>query len=546
MKKWLVVSCIVISMLTVISCGNILNTSTTKGSLAINIEEAMSRTLLPNISMDISYYIVAGSGPSNSSFSDTITVAGTITKTNLFVGTWTITVDAYNASNEKIGSASQTATVTPNATSQVSMIVIPLIGNGSFQYTLTWPSDAGISAPSVVGEIYQLNQDPISVVFTINGDSASYSTDLPAGYYAFGLALLDGTETVWSSNPIAFRIVTGATTSGQTELNGDELAMYGNLDINVGVDLKNPITIGLNGSATSITTNESLTVAANISGTPDIIEWFLDGQYISSLNDQTSATINAGLGVGRHCLSIIVLESTIIGSEDFWFDVTLPDQSSGIAEDFEDGQAQGWNLGGNWSIENGVLNSIPTATTNWKAGYYSSSTFGGAMEYKATINASDAVYPFYSKGIAIGSTNPVTNGMTDGVYFTIAGNASNYYDFWVGKGNGSGDVEWWTGWTDYSYTPTTVTLKIITDGAGVFYFYINDYLVYSFTDTSIGAGYVGVFYFDGDDGYGNGNVFNIDNVYLTYEPVTTIYPVAAYFKQPMAVKMKADLTKHLR
>ncbi|MFA5851234.1 MAG: hypothetical protein WC820_00905 [Spirochaetales bacterium] len=545
MKKWLMMPLLILVVLGVMSCGNTLVPST-KGSLSINIGAAMARTLLPDISMDISSFEISGTGPSGSSFNETVYATGTTTVTNLLVGQWTVRIDAYNSSAQKIGSVSKTATVTPNASTQVSMIVVPLTGNGTFQYTLTWPDEVALTSPSVAGAIYELETEPVPVTFELDGNSATYSADLPAGYYAFGLALLDGETIVWSSNPVAFRIVEGATTSGSTDLTGNEIAMYGNLDIDVGVDLQNPIDIALVGSATSITTAGSLNVDATISGTPDFIEWFLDGQWVSELDDLDSVNVGTGLGVGRHCLSILVLEGTTIGSEDYWFDVTQAEQANGIAEDFEDGLAQGWTLDDNWSIANGVLNSVPTYTEAWKNGYFSDSTFGGALEYRATFNASYAPYPYYTKGIAIGSTNPAVDGTTDGLYFAMAGNGNDYYSYWIGKGDGLGDMEWWTGWIDYASLPTTVIMKIVSDGAGTFYFYMNDDLVYTTTDTSIGTGYVGLFYYDGDDGYGNGNVFDVDNVNLSYVPVTSKFPALSFFKQPQAVKAGADLTKRVK
>lgn len=545
MKKWLTMPLLILVALGVMSCGNTLIPST-KGTLSINIGTAMAKTLLPDISMDISTFEISGTGPSGSTFSETAYQTGTITVTNLLVGQWTVKIDGYNSSAQKIGSATKTASVTPNASTSVSMIIAPLTGNGTFQYTLTWPAEVSLTSPSVMGGIYELEADPIPVTFELDGNSATYSTDLPAGYYAFGLGLLDGETTMWSSNPVAFRIVEGATTSGRTDLTGNEIAMYGNLDIDVGVDLQNPIDITLAGSATSITTAQSLTVDATMSRTPDMIEWFLDGQWIPELDDLESVNVGAGLGVGRHCISILVLEGTILGSEDFWFDVTQAEQASGIDEDFEDGLAQGWTLDDNWSLANGVLSSVPTYTLAWKDGYFSDSTFGGALEYRATINASYAIYPHYAKGIAIGSTNPVVDGVTDGLYFTLGGNGSESYSFWVGKGDGSGDMEWWSEWIDYGSSPTMVTMKIVADGTGTFYFYLNDDLVYTTTDTSIGTGYVGLFYYDGNDGSGNGNVFDVDNVNLSYAPVTSKFPAVSFFKQPQAVKAGADLTKRTK
>lgn len=542
MKKLSLAFLMVLILMGVTSCGSPVSLST-KGNLSVAISSLVARTLLPDIDMEVDHFEVLGTGPSGASFTRTLTGAGSVTVENLLVGSWTIVVDAYNAAGQRIGSCESSATVTPNATSTVAMIVVPLTGNGAFQYVLTWPEAANITSPRVVGTIVSAPSNSFGITFGVDGTTASYDENLPAGYYGLYVTLYDGDNPIWNSNFIAFRVVAGATTSGQTDLTGDELALYGSLAITVGVNLQNPIDITLTGSASSITTAETLTVDTTVSGTPDEYAWFLDGQLYSQEN-LSSITVGPGFGVGRHCLSLAVVEGSIIGSEDYWFDVTPAVPSTGIAEDFNDGLAQGWVLGGNYVVGNNVLTSTPNSSEIWKSAYYSSGTFSGAFEYKATFDTSNDAASHYTKSIMIGSVSPVTMGSCDGLWFSVAGNSTDGYSWWVGKRNSSGGLDYWTDWQTYGSYPTTTTLKIVTDGSGSFYFYFNADLVYTLADTSFGTGYVGTCFYDGS---GGANTFTTDDVYLTPTTVPASMKLSLQrYKAPGAMKAGASPTKWIK
>ncbi|HEY9054241.1 MAG TPA: hypothetical protein VIO60_05425, partial [Rectinemataceae bacterium] len=346
MKRWMAIPFVLVATLGMISCGALLPSG--EGSLTIRVGAIMGKTLLPDVDMDIDSFDILGEGPDGETFTRTLEAEGSVTVTELGAGIWTVTVNAYNEAGQLIGSDEAEVTVAANATSYATLVVVPLTGNGTFEYTLTWPEAAGLENPSVQAQILDNYADPVPFDMPVDGLGAFGSVDLPAGYYAFQLTLLDGAETVWTSNLIAFRIVAGALTSGQTALTGSELGVTGSLHITVGVDMQNPIGITLNGSADVITTAETLTVGAEFSeGGLDGFGWFLDGTFLGeSLVDVAEVTVGPGFSVGRHCLSVLVLKGEVIGSEDYWFDVIEAQGGDGadFFEDFNDGLAQGWVL----------------------------------------------------------------------------------------------------------------------------------------------------------------------------------------------------------
>lgn len=515
-----------------------------KGTLCIRTTSMTAKTLFPGVDMDIDTIEVTGDGPSSSSFSRTLEQDATIYIDDLLAGTWHLSANGYNAAHERIGSCdSVSAIVEGNATTTASMIIVPLSGNGTFSYTLTWPDEIHFTSPEATGQILTPDMEPTDIALTINGNTATYSSDLPAGYYAFFLTLKNNGEEVWTSNPGAFRIVAGATTSGSAELDGSEIRLYGTLDLEIGVDMKDPLEIELTGSTDTITDSEMIDISASIDQTPDEYSWYLDGGIATSASAD-SITLGPNLSVGTHCVSLLAVKGTVLGAEDYYFTVTP--SGNRIAETFDDGLAQGWSLeNGFWEIADGALHTDPSSTNAWKSAYYGTNTFNGAMEYRVTVDASEAIYTNYTKSIFIGSVNPVIDNICPGLTFGLAG-APGSYSYWIGKVNSLGTLDYWTNWLVWAGTDATVTMKIVADGEGNFSFYLNDDLAYSVTDTSIEEGYVGLAYFDGNSTGSGDNLATFDDAFLTPTESTSIRSMVSLFKAPQAVKPGADPTGHRR
>lgn len=349
-----------------------------KGQLVLNLSDAINRTLLPDISMEVHHYEIYGTGPSGAQFAVTGQPQQTVTVEGLRTGLWHVMVDAYNANSEKIGSTSGDAEVLPNQIVTLSMIVVPLEGNGRLRYTLTWPSDAGVAHPQVTGTLFILNQDPIEVTVPVQGTTAVLDQELPAGYSAFSLTLKDGDKTAWTGNPVACRIVANQTTSGRTDLQRNDLTLYGDLAIQIGADLQNPLQMSLSAPKTRITTLETLVITASLAQVPSAWAWYLDGSQLQD-SGYTAMTVGPNLAVGRHRLTLLVLNGVVLSSADFVFEV---EPAGGFVEDFNDGLAQGWNLHGNFAVQNAMLYSNPAYTDSWKGCEYGQSQFAGAFEYK--------------------------------------------------------------------------------------------------------------------------------------------------------------------
>ena len=96
---------------------------TTKGALSISINSsrfAASRSVTPETDMTPSTYVISGSGPGGETFERTSTGAAANVY-DLATGNWTITVTAYNNSNEQIGWGESLVPVTASIVSDASV-----------------------------------------------------------------------------------------------------------------------------------------------------------------------------------------------------------------------------------------------------------------------------------------------------------------------------------------------------------------------------------------------------------------------------------------
>ena len=520
--RWVKFAMIILAIgISIISC----ELCIPKGNLCITIEKSSdmaAKTLLqPDIDWQVYKYLIRGVNDSGNSFEEEYFSTGAYTIESLVVGTWTITAEAYNASDERIGSCGKTVLISKNATTSVSMTVAPIKGTGSLSLGISWPKDLNIISPSVEGIITDAQDNTREFECDIDDNSATYNMDLQNGYFTFDLRLLSGDTNIWHGNPQAFRIVTGKTTNAYISLTKSELS--GDLEVTINIDLENPLNLTLTSSASIITTNDTITINSAIDKAPDSWHWYLDGTPVSTA--EHSLSLGPSLAVGRHWVSLIVKKGAILGSADCIFDVIEVEASSGINEDFNDGLAQGWEMDSDhWKLENSKLMRYGMGNGRWEIAYYSDSEFNGAFSYQTDISMKSG-YPFVAKGLFIHCCPAPPLFVTDvdelaGYIFMIDGDQYNGYGFWVGRSDGKGNLDW-SGWIEYTPTPSIITMKVVTDGAGYFIAYLNDDPVFYFTDNSpFTEGYVGLATYDAKPGYEY--ISSYDNVRLITNPSSSV------------------------
>ena len=196
------------------------------GSLILFLSSPLkSNTIVPPLDMNIVSYNISGSGPGNASFSQPGVTAATSTfsQNDLAVGEWTITVDAYNAGQQLIGSGSTAVAIEAGQTAQATVQVVPLSGTGMLTINISWTAGL-ISVPAVSATLTSAGGAAQGLTFTFGTNSASYASGntLSAGYYSLALQVMDGGNAVWGFFD-AVRILSGQTTTASFNLTSQDL-----------------------------------------------------------------------------------------------------------------------------------------------------------------------------------------------------------------------------------------------------------------------------------------------------------------------------------
>lgn len=290
----------------------------------------------------------------------------------------------------------------------------------------------------------------------------------------------------------------------------------GDLSLSADVDLQNPLRLEISGSATALGPGGTMTLTAAADRVPDEWKWYLDGEPLSG--GTASISLGPDLPAGIHCATVVARKGAVTGSADRQFEVR---PFLEIDEDFSDGMAQGWEMEPEcWQVTDGrLLRSCALAGT-WRNAYFSACRYSGAFTCQVDLTAISSSN-MWAKGIFIQCAAPNLADRTVSIAFCVSGTKSEC-SFWVGTcGNGAEPIRW-SNWVPYPNEAETLTMKIVTDGAGNNFCYLNGDLVYRWKEESLLAGYVGL---TGFDGMGElAEVYAFDNVKLTRNADDFVYP----------------------
>lgn len=327
------------SLLLLFSCDNqqLEESNLEGGSLLIDINSEVSRTLTPEISMEIdSYEIIAtGPNPATDEIKESISInKPTLAKKGLAVGHWSIRVNAKNTAGKVIAKAYSPFTIENRKETNLRLTVEPILNEvGTFLVDVSWP--ATVINPVIEAEIYDGPSgrplDPPPVFKIENNKVTCNSNEIWAGYYTLEIQLFSGTDTepLWGK-AVSFRIIAGETTSYTevlTEAQTDKpgiLVPAGTGAITITEKLNNPAVISFTGNKATITTLESMNITAAVTGadnnTSFTYKWFLNGD---ELTGETSSNITLkGLTVGNYWLDVLAENGSTISSGTIQFTVT--------------------------------------------------------------------------------------------------------------------------------------------------------------------------------------------------------------------------------
>jgi hypothetical protein len=321
MKKALLVA--VLSSVVLVSCPIGMPRSDSLGLLQLRISASSmaAKTILPPLVMDVASYAVSGDGPASASFSQTGLTGASVIQSSLVAGPWTITVDAFNAVHELIGSGSVAVSIEAGLTTQASVEVTSLEGAGTLTIDLSWVSGLFPILPSMVGVLTPVGGDGRNCVFTAGENSLSYTSGktLSAGYYSLEMQLIDQAVVTWGCFE-SVRILKDQTTSAIFNLMAEDINT-GGIELLITPSLQGPITVTISGQQAALPQGAEMTATATTSDDPvDSCQWYLNGKSLAG-KTYPSITLGSDLVEGNYRLDFGARKGNILVSASTRFSV---------------------------------------------------------------------------------------------------------------------------------------------------------------------------------------------------------------------------------
>lgn len=290
MKKYGIFITLFIAIL-IASCSNQSEEINT-GIIKISIEDQVSsRSIDTNVDLATSYYVVTANGPADSSFTLNLSSSSPqAEKTGIYVGDWTLSVVAYNAGDVAIGVGSQNITVQPKRTTNASIRVKEIEGEGKFTVAIE-----GSTAPSIVYTAHVFKNENGTLVeveekeLTKNDNLLKAEFSLANGFYIYSIT---ANVELDLPSPESFRIIAGDTISVSMIAAENPL---GNLSFQISNGIKDTPSVSVMSAYIDVYDGEETTLVANCNGFyPISYCWYVDGNQIEGNTRSIDYTFNEG------------------------------------------------------------------------------------------------------------------------------------------------------------------------------------------------------------------------------------------------------------
>lgn len=423
MKKVLLV---LVSILMLLSSCSLDQTATGKGTISLVIGDVVSRSVDSGISMSTSYYLVSGALSDNSeSFSNENTTGNTFTK-EVTTGTWIITVDAYNSSDIRIGTGSESLVVTEGGENSCTVYVNELEGSGTLTVSITAATvNSGLTA--TVSTYGGATTQTISLTAS-DSDSTLYTgtfTSLANGYYM--LQIMDGTSQVALTT---LRMVNSASMHYSGTYEASTGAITGSIAI---VDnIKSTATAYISLSNSSLAPTDTLTAYAGSSTSVTCTySWLLNNVPIVENSSSSSLSYDlsssAYVKEGDNTLQVIIIATDGSAMCDATRTITITEDATitainSLLKPFESSNlspSSGSNTGtmsGTIALTDTVLNVIT---------YDPSTNTSTTTKFGTVTSTSDVTFNFDVSGDSSTYANVTLSGAIS-VLYTGATEAVSY------------------------------------------------------------------------------------------------------------------------
>ncbi len=253
------------------------------------------RSILPTQSMDLDVYDIYGvfeDGIETFEQIDVV-VGASVLIIDLYSGEWTITVNGKNDVGDVIGSGSNTVIITPTSQSQVTVTVVPIVGQGTLNMDIDWSvvADDQMDYPGVLSQLFAYTGSIIDLIYIVDqpNRTANYNGLQDQGYYTLLTQFVDlvdngdgtFTSTTVAGNAEVVRIAAGDTSNGSYSYDSINTGALGDVDIIISPELGDPLIIDLtpNVDGFEYTYGDTFTMDATTLSTTDIVDytWYVNG-----------------------------------------------------------------------------------------------------------------------------------------------------------------------------------------------------------------------------------------------------------------------------
>lgn len=234
------------------------------------VELGGARLIAPGLDLKVASYEVSGTGPEGASFKATGPGPRFEIK-KLAFGDWVVTVRGFNAAGAVVGSGFAPAVVRTGETNSVPISVRPLEGEGTLSLGVKWNA-ADLDRPSVKARLAPAAGEAMDLAFALDGATAAYSGEVPAGYYTLSVQLLDNGIVVAGAVDVV-RVAKGALSAGSFEFK-EVNKPGGTIEVLVDLAMADPLEVAL-----KTTSGVGPAYAASVpEGTNATFVWYVNGE----------------------------------------------------------------------------------------------------------------------------------------------------------------------------------------------------------------------------------------------------------------------------
>lgn len=287
-----------------------------EGAFQLTITDMVRvKTLVPDISMEITSYDIIGYGPGED---DEISALGMTASNKLFTGipfgNWNITVYGKNTDGTIIGSGEASVMVHTGETSQVGVTVVPLTGEGSFDISVLWNS-GDTEMPAIEARLKSAAGDELNMTIPAYGEDIGTGSleNITNGYYTLIVKLFDNDKLAMGAVEVV-RIVHNENTRGTfdfTEINKHG----GDIQVNITSEMADPLRVELNGTEPVISVTSVLELGASVADYNESLTyvWYVNGQ-VEDIDTQSFTISDYQPGIYRLDVTAFSTDGTQAGS----------------------------------------------------------------------------------------------------------------------------------------------------------------------------------------------------------------------------------------